>query len=90
MRPENPFSEHDPTILEQNDDRTDVHVICSCNEWEFRGDWDDMAAAWFEHERHPDFHHLYVGRGTRIFFSRAGEQAIADLMERRSGDAASD
>lgn len=73
-----------PTVHEQ-DDLGNVHVSCSCGEWEFRGDWDDMCDEWFVHEADPSYTHLYVTRNDHkghTFLSRAGGEKLLEIMKR--------
>ena len=73
---------HHPTVLDR-EDLANVSVTCSCGEWQFQGDWDDMCASWFQHEADPDYKHFYVGRGDTSFLTRAGGEAFTRMMAER-------
>lgn len=78
-----------PNMYEATVDKTDlenVHASCSCGEWEFDGDWDDMCDSWFIHEMDPSYKYLYITKldhKGQTFLTRDASVRAREILDER-------
>lgn len=77
-------------VVHDKEDLTNVHVSCTCGEWDFYGDWDEMCDSWFKHEGDPRWKYLYITRNDHdphTFLTRAAEVRVEEIFAARTKQA---
>ena len=73
-------------VIDNQDDLTNVIAHCTCVEWAFIGDWDDLCLSWFEHQQHPRFEYLAVTKNDHEGTLLLTREAAKNIREMLAGD----